>query len=64
MRSQKTAGKIITSSSPIFDVSEIDLTKSSQPEETDTVEVASIRAVVDILISFCNPAMVSAAQIT
>ena len=43
----------------------MDRTKSSHPEETDTVEIfASISALVAILISSCSPAIVSAAQNT
>lgn len=43
----------LTSSSPISEVRVMDLTKSSQPEETETVEVlASINALVAVSISF------------
>ena len=47
-----------------FEVSVMNLTNSSHPEETETVDVlASIRAFVDILISSRRPAMVPATQV-
>ena len=44
-----------------LEVSVMNLTKSSQPEDTETVDVlASISALVDILISSLRPATVPA----
>ena len=44
-----------------FEVSVMNLTNSSQPEETETVDVlASIKAFVDTFISSRRPAMVPA----
>ena len=54
---------IVTFSSSL-EVSVMNRTKSSQPEDTDTVDVlASIRALVDILISSLRPATVPAERV-